>query len=67
MLYTSSGSPQAATHLPLKGKALFPPLLRVVKINRQGKNFASCLPLEGKVSAKPTDEVSFKVTARIFS
>ena len=61
---TSSGSP-AATHLPLKGKAkgktVFLPVdfsAHSVSVRRFSLlSCANSLPLEGKVSVEPTDEV----------
>ena len=34
-------------------------MLCTAKIDRQENGFALCLPLEGKVSAEPTDEVLY--------
>ncbi len=40
-------------------------MLCTAKIDRQENGFALCLPLEGKVSAEPTDEVFIKILPRL--
>ena len=72
-LATSSGSPPAS-HLPLKGKAICAEnehgvfiLKTALSINRpERQRLCPCLPLEGKVSAEPTDEVFIQIQHRLY-
>ena len=50
----------------LKSEKRLSEILCAVKIDRQENGFALCLPLEGKVSAEPTDEVFIQILHRLY-
>ncbi|MBP3484010.1 MAG: hypothetical protein J6K00_02805, partial [Oscillospiraceae bacterium] len=53
-------------YAPHEGAECLSEKLLAAKIDRRERSFAPCLPLEGKVSAQPTDEVFIQIRPRLY-